>query len=143
MAYVFGKDSEKLLEGLHPALRRIVRRMLAYQAMDLKVIRTLSSIEIQKQKIAEGVSKTLNSKHLPDANGFARAVDLAPYPIDWSNTKCFGILMGLAIAAAEDEFKRPWREVIRLGGNWDGDNNFKDNSPEDPGHIELVASFNG
>lgn len=135
--YVFSADGEALLKHLHPQLLRVVRRVMGYQAMDLKVIRTLSTVEIQKQKMAEGTSKTLNSRHLPDENGFAGAVDLAPYPVDFDDVKRFGILMGLVAAAAAEEFGSKWKDIIRLGGNWDGDNDFHDNTPEDPGHVEL------
>jgi hypothetical protein len=42
-------------------------------------------------------------------------------------------MMGLMIAAAHE-----LDLMIRCGGNWDGDNDFHDNTPEDPGHFEVA-----
>lgn len=133
MAYTWGKASREMLEKLHPDMRRVVERMFSWQVMDVKVITTLRTRAEQAQKVKQGLSATQNSKHFPDAQGYAGAVDLAPFPIDWNDTKRFGILMGLMAAAAKVEGVE-----IRLGGNWDGDNDFHDNRPEDPGHFELV-----
>lgn len=107
--------------------------MMRYQAMDVRVLQTLRSPAEQAKAVRGGFSKTLASKHLPDADGLARAVDLAPWPVDFLDRKRYGILMGLMVAAAAEEQVR-----IRCGGNWDGDNDFHDNSPEDPGHFELA-----
>lgn len=122
-----------MLEQLHPDMRRVVDMVMSWQVMDMTVIRTKTTPAEQAVKVAQGVSKTHNSKHLPDENGHAGAIDLAPYPIDWNDKKRFGILMGLMMAAAKVQGVQ-----IRVGGNWDGDNDFHDNTPEDPGHFELV-----
>lgn len=62
----------------------------------------------------------------------SRAVDVAPYPLDWKDTKRFirvlsviqGIGFGMGIP-------------VRLGGDWDGDFLFDENFYDWP-HIELV-----
>jgi peptidoglycan LD-endopeptidase CwlK len=133
MGYTFSKASEAKLAGLDPLMVRVVRRAMGYQTMDFTVIQTLRTPEEAAANLAKGTSATTRSKHLPDARGLSRAVDLAPFPINWNDTKRFGILMGLMAAAAKEEGVK-----IRLGGNWDGDNDFHDNRPEDPGHFELV-----
>lgn len=133
MPYSWSKKSLGLLECLHPDMRRVVDLVMSWQVMDLTVVRTKTTPELQAEKVKGGFSKTLNSKHLTDAHGFAGAVDLAPYPVDWKDEKRFGVLMGLMIAAAKVQGVQ-----VRVGGNWDGDNDFHDNTPEDPGHFELV-----
>lgn len=133
LKYAFSAEGEALLAHLHPTMLRVVRRAMSYQAMDMKVITTLRTPDEEAVKVAQGRSATMNSKHFADANGFARAVDLAPFPVDWTDAKRFGILMGLMLAAAVEEGVK-----IRCGGNWDGDNDFHDNTPEDTGHFELL-----
>lgn len=131
--YLFNPKSEALLASLHPDLLRIVRRMMGYQALDVTVTCTLRTPEQQAVALAAGNSATTRSKHFADAAGFARAVDMAPAPVDYKDVKRFGLLMGLMIAAAREE-----GVAMRCGGNWDGDNDFHDNTPEDPGHFELT-----
>lgn len=132
--YAFGPQSEGLLQVLHPDLLRVVRRAMGYQAMDLTVLCTTRTAEAEAAAVAAGNSATLHSKHFPDAAGFAHAVDLAPAsPVDFKDVKRFGVLMGLMCAAAKEEGVQ-----MRCGGNWNGDNNFHDNTPEDPGHFELA-----
>ncbi|WAP69029.1 M15 family metallopeptidase domain-containing protein [Jiella pelagia] len=133
MKYVWSRKSLFLLNQLHPDLRRVVFRAFSYDVMDITVLQTLRMLEEQKANLAKGVSATLKSKHLMQPSGYAHAVDLAPYPIDWNDTKRYGVMMGLMAAAAKEEGVN-----MRMGGNWDGDNDFRDNKPEDPGHFELA-----
>ena len=70
-----------------------------------------------------------NGKHnsLP-----SKAVDVAPYPIDWENTERFRavafFIKGIAVNMGIN---------LRLGADWDGDFNSKDQSFHDLPHIEL------
>jgi len=61
------------------------------------------------------------------------AIDVYPYPIDWSDRDRFhyfaGFVMGRAIQLG---YK------IRWGGDWDGDWQVRDNVFDDLGHFELV-----
>lgn len=63
----------------------------------------------------------------------SQAVDAAPYPIDWKNTKRFyyfaGIVKGIAI-------KRGLK--IRWGGDWDSDYDLDDQNLFDLVHFEIV-----
>ena len=111
---------------------RVVRRAMAYQVLDFMVVETLRSPAQAAANAAKGVG-IRNSKHLAGPDGKARAVDLAPYPVEWSDLKRFHILAGLMLAAAKEEGVR-----VRYGGNWDGDNDFHDNSLEDLPHFELA-----
>lgn len=84
-------------------------------------------------KVAKGLSATMNSKHFAGIDGKARAVDLAPYPVVWTDLKKFAVIAGMMLAAANEMGVK-----LRWGGNWDGDNDLHDNKPEDPGHFELA-----
>ena len=62
------------------------------------------------------------------------AVDVAPYPIDWTNEKRFTLFAGIAIGIALG-----MGFVLRWGGDWDGDGNPRNNKFNDLVHFELVG----
>ena len=75
-----GSSSMSRLKGIHPDLVRIVMRCAADWADPATgFIVTCGVRTLDEQKIlkAKGASKTLRSRHLKAANGFAHAVDLA------------------------------------------------------------------
>ena len=81
---------------------------------------------------AAGKSQTLNSRHLPQEDGYSHAVDVAPYPIDWDDTKRFFYLAGLIMGIAEMKgVKLTW------GRDWDGDEDFDEHTLKDGPHFEL------
>lgn len=61
------------LEGIHPDLRRVMDRALQDSPLDFVVIEGLRTAERQRQLVASGASKTLNSRHLT-----GHAVDIVP-----------------------------------------------------------------
>ena len=63
------------LKGIHPDLRRVMDRALQESPVDFIVIEGLRTVERQKTLVAEGKSRTMNSRHLT-----GHAVDL--WPID-------------------------------------------------------------
>ena len=65
--------SLKNLAGIHPDLRRVLDRALRDSPLDFVVIDGLRTKERQKQLVAAGASKTMNSRHLT-----GHAVDLCP-----------------------------------------------------------------
>ncbi|MGL5051550.1 MAG: M15 family metallopeptidase [Fusobacteriaceae bacterium] len=46
---------------------------------DLSVFETTRTVAKQKENVAKGVSKTMNSNHIPNSKGIVNAVDLVPY----------------------------------------------------------------
>ena len=66
--------SENNLKGVHPDLQRVVRLALTLTEVDFVVIEGLRTIEKQREYVASGASKTLNSRHLT-----GHAVDLMAY----------------------------------------------------------------
>jgi peptidoglycan L-alanyl-D-glutamate endopeptidase CwlK len=65
--------SLKNLQGVHPDLRRVFDRALAISDMDFVIIEGLRTVERQRQLVAAGASKTMNSRHLT-----GHAVDVCP-----------------------------------------------------------------
>lgn len=138
MVYRFAEKSEDRLKTLHPAMVRVVRRALSFQVMDFTVLETLRDQARQELMVKNGASKTMDSRHLTNADGLAEAVDLLPYPYNvngidvWQDKQRFAVLAGLMYAAAALE-----NVPIRWGGDWDFDGNNADSTFHDMPHFEL------
>lgn len=72
------------LAGVHTDLVRVAVRAIQISDHDFGVHEGRRSLERQRELIARGVSWTLRSKHL-----VGRAVDLYPWPLDWSDHASF------------------------------------------------------
>ena len=121
----FGKRSKKRLEGVDIKLQHILNKLI--QIMDVTIIEGLRSQKRQDELVKKGASKTKYSKHIT-----GKAVDLAPYPIDWKDRERFHYMGGMVRGIAHElDIK------IRWGGDWDGDGEIKDNSFDDLVHIEI------
>lgn len=110
--------SQARLRGVHPDLVRVVHRCAAdWPDPDTGFIVTCGVRTLEEQKIlkAKGASKTLRSRHIPGANGFSHAVDLActidgQVKWDWGP---YAILAKRMKAAAKAE-----RVPVEWGGDW-------------------------
>lgn len=126
----FSQRSKDRLKGVHPKLVDVLNT--AIQHVDFTVLEGLRTVERQEELVADGKSKTMNSKHLMQHDNFGHAVDVAPWPIDWNDRERFillaGILRGIAISKGFD---------LRLGVDWDGDLDVKEHSFFDGPHLEL------
>ena len=82
--YKFSKKSLKLLNNpnLDIRLKNLMLECIKYY--DFTILETLRTKERQKELFDNGKSKTMSSKHL-----IGKAIDIAPYPIDWNNTDRF------------------------------------------------------
>lgn len=126
----FSKTSEQRLSACHPDLQRLFREVL--QIHDCTIIYGPRTVEEQTRLVAQGLSRTMDSRHLVQPDGYSHAVDAAPYPIDWKNTKRFYYFAGLVMAAAHKLGIN-----IRWGGDWDQDNDLDDQTFMDLVHFEL------
>lgn len=74
-------NSEKGLKGVHPDLIKIVRRAAVLHndpAIGFVITCGLRTVDEQRRLVAQGASKTMNSRHLPGKkNGLSHAVDFA------------------------------------------------------------------
>jgi peptidoglycan L-alanyl-D-glutamate endopeptidase CwlK len=140
MPYKLGPASRKKLEGLHPNLVAVVNRAIEVTTQDFTVLCGVRTLEEQKELYAQGRTKpgdivtwTLNSRHLPAADGLGRAVDLAPYPIDWKTLSKFDAISA-AMMQASNELGIP----IRWGADWDQDGIARERGETDSPHFELA-----
>jgi len=122
----FGKKSQERLRGVNSELVNVLFELV--KIMDVTIIEGVRSQERQDRLVAEGKSKTKFSKHLT-----GRAVDLAPYPIDWEDRDRFHYMGGMLRGIAHQMGVK-----VIWGGDWDGDGETKDNNFDDLVHIELV-----
>lgn len=104
--------SIKKLKGVHPNLVKIVERAIEITKADFCVTYGIRTLEEQKKLMAQGKSKTLNSKHLVQSDGYGHAVDLAPYPVKWDLPAFYPIAEAMQIASKELNIP------IRWGGAW-------------------------
>lgn len=141
MSYRLGSASLKRLDGVHPYLVSVVHGVMDMQVMDFSVIEGVRTLEKQKEYVANGVSKTLNSKHLIQPDGNGHAVDLYPHPINMEKVNKgdareivrFGLLAGLMISVAKSK-----GIIVKWGADWDLDGETLDHSFFDAPHFELV-----
>lgn len=110
--------SKNKLTRLKPEMADVVRRAIQLTAVDFSVYETARTLEQQRNYVKRGVSRTMKSKHLSQADGFAHAVDLVPYidgKLVWDWDGCY------AIACAMDEAATQlgYAGNIRWGGAWD------------------------
>ena len=114
----FNQSSENKLKRLHPDLLKVVRRMQKLNkdpAFGAVITCTTRTVAEQKILVKKGASKTMNSRHIPGKDGYAKAVDFAvtlngKVRWDWP---LYSKLAGLMKKAAGLE-KIP----ITWGGDW-------------------------
>ena len=121
----FGKRSKERLRGVDTKLVNVLNELV--KIMDVTIIEGLRSEQRQEKLLKEGSTKTKFSKHIT-----GKAVDLAPYPIDWKDRDRFHYMGGMIRGIAK-QLNVP----IRWGGDWDGDGETKDNSFDDLVHVEI------
>ena len=103
----------------------------AIKITDFTVICGHRTIEEQADLFQSGRSqkKAGDSEH----NIFpSRAIDLAPYPIDFADRDRFFFLAGVIKATASK-----LNIQIRMGCDWNGDGQFRPEKFQDLGHFEL------
>ena len=131
---MFGKKSMERLEGVHPLLVDWALELVV--VMDCTVVSGVRDMTTQREYVALGVSKTMNSMHLVQPDGYGHAVDLAPYPIKWERTRSFDLLAGVGLGLAHK-----MGLLIRWGGDWDQDMDVYDQKFNDIGHFEIKQEY--
>lgn len=110
MAFALGARSLKALEGVHPDLVRVVKRAIQVTDTDFTVTEGRRTLARQRELVAAGASRTMQSRHLT-----GHAVDLAALVAgsvrwDWP---LYGKL-NLAMQRAADAEGVP----VEWGGSW-------------------------
>jgi|TARA_R100000734_G_scaffold17932_1_gene14427 hypothetical protein len=121
----FGKRSKERLRGVDTRLVNVLNELV--KIMDVTIIEGLRSKQRQEILLKEGKTKTKFSKHIE-----GKAVDLAPYPIDWEDRDRFHYMGGMIRGIAKQ-----LNINVRWGGDWDSDGETKDNRFDDLVHVEI------
>ena len=121
----FGKRSKERLKGVDTKLVNVLNELI--KIMDVTIIEGLRSKQRQEILLKEGKTKTKFSKHIE-----GKAVDLAPYPIDWEDRDRFHYMGGMIRGIAKQ-----LNVNVRWGGDWDSDGETKDNRFDDLVHVEI------
>jgi len=132
----FSRRSLDRLATCHPDIRAVFDEVIRHR--DCTIIEGVRDRETQAEYVRTGRSKTMNSRHLKQPDGFSHAVDVAPYPVDWQDPKAFALFAGYVLATA-DRMKEDGQISRSLvwGGDWDGDGNVREHSFFDGPHFQL------
>jgi peptidoglycan L-alanyl-D-glutamate endopeptidase CwlK len=133
---VFSPASLAQLRTCDPRLQRVLERVI--KSVDFQVLEGHRGQQAQDRAFAEGHSQ----KRWPDGNHNkfpSRAVDIAPFPVDWKDARRFHYLAGFVLAIASTMGIK-----LRWGGAWNdladgdlGDLNGPSNFNDLP-HFEVV-----
>jgi len=138
----FSQFSKRKLDQCHIDLQIIFEELINFY--DCTILEGHRSEERQAELFRTGKSMVEfpNSKHNAEPS---MAVDVAPYPVNWSNKPKnlarYYQMSGAVLALVEkllDE-KRITHKV-RYGGDWNSSQSFDDQSFDDLVHFELVRS---
>lgn len=131
MSYKYSQKSLDKLSTCHPDIQKVFKEAIKY--VDITILEGVRSKERQEELVRTGASKTLDSKHLEQKDGFSHAVDAMACPIEWENWQknylFAGFIKGIACSIGVK---------LRLGADWDGDFDTKDQTFHDLPHFELI-----
>jgi peptidoglycan LD-endopeptidase CwlK len=126
----FSTISTTRLSTCHPDLQRLFNEVVRHY--DCTILCGTRGKEEQDKAFREGNSKLKfpKSKHNSTPS---KAVDVAPYPLDWNDTKRFIHFAGFVEGVADC-----LNIGVRWGGDWDSDKLMSDEKFVDLPHFELV-----
>jgi len=125
----FGKRSIGRLQTCDQKLQELFYEVVKH--FDCSILEGHRGEERQNKAFADGKSKVKypNGKHNQNPS---IAVDVAPYPIDWSDRDRFHYFGGFVLGVAKEMGMN-----IRWGGDWNQDTHTKDNKFDDLVHFEI------
>lgn len=115
MSIILAARSLSRLEGVHPHLVAIVKRAALISDLDFTVLEGLRTTARQRELVAQGASKTMNSRHIT-----GHAVDVAPMvggKVSWDWPLYYRLAPIVKRAASDIGHPIEW------GGDW---KSFKD-----------------
>lgn len=127
----FGDKSKQLLATCSPEIQKVMNEVI--KMTDFTIIEGTRTLERQTQLFKEGKSKLDGIKTKGKHNySPSLAIDIAPYPIDWNDTKRFFFLAGMVMATAKSMgVNMIW------GGDWDSDGDYADQTLMDYPHFQI------
>lgn len=129
-----GASSKKELATCHKDLQKLADEVIKW--FDFTVLEGHRNERDQNIAFAKGKSQRMwpNGEHNKKPS---TAMDVAPWPIDWSNkeaaTQRFVLLAGFMLCCACKLGIK-----VRWGGDWNGNLDTRDEKFRDYGHFEIV-----
>lgn len=123
-----GQRSLDRLRGVNPTLVAVLKKACESMPFDITVLEGLRTQERQQELLKQGATKVSVSRHMS-----GDAIDIAPYPIDWEDTKRFKQMAHEMFAAA-----KKLGIIIRWGGNWSRSDENQPYPPIAPGKKKLI-----
>ena len=126
----FGKISREKLDTCHLALQRLFKEVV--KEYDCTVLCGFRGEVEQNEAFRSGASQRRwpTGEHNKSPS---MAVDVAPYPVDWNDLKKFYHFAGYVKGVAQS-----LGISVRWGGDWDSDEDLKDQTFFDLPHFELL-----
>lgn len=123
-----GQRSLDRLSGVNSSLVAVLKKACESMPFDITVLEGVRSYERQQELLKQGATKVSVSRHMS-----GNAIDIAPYPIDWEDTKRFKQMAHEMFAAAKE-----LGIIIRWGGNWSRIDENQPYPPIAPGKKKLI-----
>lgn len=126
-----GPASQARLNSVRSDLKAVCNKAFETMPFDVTIIEGVRDQKRQAELFKQGKTKVMTSRHMS-----GNAIDMAPYPVDWNDTKRFVIMAHHMFAAAKE-----LGITIRWGGNWSrvDENQKPPSSFVDMPHFELPA----
>jgi len=131
--FKYSKRSIDKLITCHPLLQEVF--LEAIKHYDITILEGIRTLAQQQQYFNNGKTRTLNSKHLEQDDGYSHAVDAGLYPLDWDDMNRWYFFAGMIMGIAKTKGIQ-----LRCGADWDSDGNLKEHKFVDAPHFELVAT---
>ena len=125
----FGKSSRERLATCDDKLQKVFNEVIKY--VDCSVLQGHRGEREQNKYYSEGKSKVQYPLGRHNAKP-SRAVDVAPYPIDWDDRERFHLFAGFVLGIAQSMGIK-----LRWGGDWNMNFEVDDNQFDDFPHFEL------
>jgi len=135
--YYFSQSSKEKLRSVDQKLERVFNEVI--KIFDCKITYGFRTVEQQQKLYAQG--RTDPGNIVTNKDGIKKkskhqtglAVDVVPYPIDWKDRERFIMLAYLVKGIASQ-----MNIKIRWVGDWDSDNDLKDQTFIDLPHFEII-----
>lgn len=116
MSFALTRRDHDRMRGVHPDLVRVIERAAATRGCPpFMVVEGVRTVERQAELVRNGVSWTMNSRHIPAPNGHAHAIDIAPLvdnAVSWAWPHYYPLAECIKRAAQVERVPVEW------GGDW-------------------------
>ena len=125
----FGKKSKEQLLTCREELQEVFNEVI--KTVDCSVLEGHRSKDRQNALYKEGKTKVTYPKGRHNSSP-SRAVDVCPYPVNWSDRERFTLFAGFVLGIAKS-----MNINLRWGGDWNQNWEVNDNQFDDFPHFEL------